>query len=60
MIITTDQQTGARPKSDLLKVLGSYRRKKKEDRFGSGITFGLYMGVGREGTLRVGDRFEVV
>ena len=60
VIITTDQQTGARPKSDLLKVLGSYRRKKKEDRFGSGITFGLYMGVRQEGTLRVGDRFEVV
>jgi len=60
VIITTDQQSGARPKSELLKVLGSYRRKKKEDRFGSGITFGLYMSVGQEGTLRVGDRFEVV
>lgn len=55
VIITTDQKTGERPKSDLLKVLGEYRRKEKEDRFGSGITFGLYMTVGREGTLRVGD-----
>ena len=55
VIITTNQKTGERPKSDLLKVLGSYRRKKKEERFGSGITFGLYMAVGREGTLRVGD-----
>ena len=55
VIITTDQKTGERPKSDLLKVLGGYRRKPKEERFGSGITFGLYMGVGREGVLRVGD-----
>jgi uncharacterized protein YcbX len=55
VIITTDQKTGERPKSDLLKVLGEYRRKEKEDRFGSGITFGLYMTVGREGTLRIGD-----
>ncbi|MEO1914751.1 MAG: MOSC N-terminal beta barrel domain-containing protein [Myxococcales bacterium] len=59
VIVTTDQKTGARPKSDLLKVLGGYRRKKQEDRFGSGITFGLYMGVGREGMLRVGDKLEV-
>jgi uncharacterized protein YcbX len=59
VIVTTDQKTGARPKSDLLKVLGGYRRKKKEDRFGSGITFGLYLGVGREGKLRVGDKLEV-
>jgi len=60
LIITTDQKTGERPKSDLLKVLGGYRRKKKEDRFGSGITFGLYMAVGAAGTLRVGDRLEAV
>jgi uncharacterized protein YcbX len=59
VIVTTDQKTGARPKNDLLKVLGAYRRKKQEDRFGSGITFGLYMGVGREGMLRVGDKLEV-
>jgi uncharacterized protein YcbX len=56
LIITTDQKTGERPKSDLMKVLGSYRRKPKEERFGSGITFGLYMSVARAGTLRVGDR----
>ena len=56
VIIATDQKTGERPKSDLLKVLGEYRRKQKEDRFGSGITFGLYLAVGREGSLRVGDR----
>ena len=59
VIVTTDQKTGERPKSDLLKVLGEYRRKPKEERFGSGITFGLYMAVGREGTLRVGDRLQV-
>ena len=59
VIITTDQKTGERPKNDLLKVLGSYRRKPKEERFGSGIIFGLYMGVGREGILRVGDQLTV-
>jgi uncharacterized protein YcbX len=59
VIITTDQKTGERSKSDLLKVLGEYRRKPKEERFGSGITFGLYMAVGREGRLRVGDRLRV-
>ena len=56
VIVTTDQKTGERPESDLLKVLGGYRRKKKEDRFGSGIIFGLYMAVRREGTLRIGDK----
>ena len=60
VIIATDQKTGERPKSDLLNVLGEYRRKKKEDTFGSGLIFGLYMTVGREGTLRVGDELEVV
>jgi uncharacterized protein YcbX len=59
VIITTDQKTGERPKSDLLKVLGEYRRKKKEDTFGSGLIFGNYMMVGKEGTLRVGDRLVV-
>jgi uncharacterized protein YcbX len=59
VIVTTDQKTGERPKSDLLKVLGAYRRKKPEERFGSGIIFGLYLAVGREGTLRVGDTLTV-
>jgi uncharacterized protein YcbX len=54
-IITTDQKTGERPKSDLMKVLKQYRQKKKEDRFGSGLIFGSYMTVSREGILRVGD-----
>lgn len=59
IIITTDQKTGERPQSDLMAVLGQYRRKKKEDRFGSGLIFGNYMTVGKEGTLRVGDRLVV-
>ncbi len=59
VIITTDQKTGQRPKNDLMQVLAQYRRKKKEDRFGSGLIFGNYMTVGREGTLRVGDRLVV-
>ena len=42
-----------------MKVLGEYRRKEPEDRFGSGLIFGNYMTVGREGTLRVGDKLVV-
>jgi len=59
IIITTDQKTGERPKSDLMKVLAQYRLKEEKDRFGSGLIFGNYMTVGREGTLRVGDRLIV-
>ena len=59
VIITTDQKTGERPKSDLMRVLGQHRRKKKEDQFGSGLIFGNYMTVGKEGTLQVGDRLVV-
>jgi uncharacterized protein YcbX len=59
VIITTDQRTGERPKSELMKVLGGYRRKKAEERFGSGIVFGNYMTVGRSGVLRVGDTLRV-
>ncbi len=59
IIIATNQTTGERPKSDLLKVLGEYRRKAQEDTFGSGIIFGNYMTVGRAGTLRVGDPVQI-
>lgn len=59
-ITTTDQQTGERTKSDLLQVLRKHRfRDRDEGRFGSGLLFGAYMAVEREGTLRVGDRLEV-
>ena len=58
VIITTDQQTGERPDNDLMQVLGEYRAKTKEERFGSGLKFGNYMTVGRAGTLRVGDRLD--
>lgn len=51
-IVLTDQKTGARPKSDLLKKM---RQKPKEERFGSGRTFGSYLQVRNAGTLRVGD-----
>lgn len=54
-IITTDQQTGERPDNNLMQVLGKYRAKPKEEKFGSGLKFGNYMSVGRAGTLRVGD-----
>jgi uncharacterized protein YcbX len=56
VIITTDQRTGDRPPNNLMQVLGKYRAKPKQERFGSGLKFGNYMTVGREGTLRVGDR----
>lgn len=55
-IITTDQQTGERPDNNLMQTLAAYRAKPKEERFASGLKFGNYMTVGREGTLRVGDR----
>ncbi len=60
VIITTDQETGERPDNNLMQVLGQYRAKTKEERFGSGLKFGNYMTVGRAGTLRVGDRLTVV
>ncbi len=56
VIITTDQNTGERPDNNLMQVLGQYRAKTKEERFGSGLKFGNYMTVGRAGTLNVGDR----
>jgi uncharacterized protein YcbX len=59
VIINTDQKTGDRAGSDVLKVLGKTRRKPKEERFGSGIVFGNYMTVGRAGVLRVGDTLRV-
>jgi uncharacterized protein YcbX len=59
VIITTDQRSGERPDNNLMQVLGEYRAKSKEERFGSGLKFGNYMTVGREGTLRVGDRLRV-
>jgi hypothetical protein len=39
-----------------LWALSTYRAKSKEETCGSGLEFGNYMTVGREGTLRVGDR----
>ena len=59
VIVTTDQRTGERPHNNLMQTLGEYRAKSKEERFGSGLKFGNYMTVGREGTLRVGDRLRV-
>jgi uncharacterized protein YcbX len=54
-IVATDQKTGERNKSDLLKRM---RQKPKEDRIGSGRTFGSYLQVRSPGTLRVGDRLQ--
>lgn len=59
IIIDTDQATGERTRHGVLKTLGQYRRKPKEDRFGSGIIFSNYMSVTRAGKLHVGDRLVV-
>ena len=59
IIITTDQETGVRQKSDLLPTLNKYRRRPKAERFASGLVFGAYMAVAREGVLRVGDHLSV-
>lgn len=59
IIVTTDQQTGERKKSDLLPTLNKHYRRPKEERFGSGLVFGAYMAVGQEGVLRVGDKMQV-
>ncbi|MEC9239331.1 MAG: MOSC domain-containing protein, partial [Pseudomonadota bacterium] len=56
VIIATDQKTGHRPKNNILQVLGDYRRRSAETKFSSGLLFGNYMTVGREGLLRTGDR----
>jgi len=56
VIVTTDQKTGERTKTDVLKRLP---RKPKEEAFGSGRVFGTYLQVERPGTLRVGDRLRV-
>jgi uncharacterized protein YcbX len=56
VIITTDQRTGERQKSDLLKRLP---KKPKDQAFGSGRMFGCYLQVAKAGTLRVGERLRV-
>jgi len=56
VIVSTDQKTGERDKSDLLRSLP---KKPKSERFGSGRIFGTYLQVEREGVLRVGDRLAV-
>jgi uncharacterized protein YcbX len=60
IIVTTDQETGERKKSDLLQTLNKFHRRPKGERFGSGLVFGAYMAVAREGELRVGDQLTVV
>jgi hypothetical protein len=59
IIVTTDQETGERKKSDVLRELSKFHRRPKGERFGSGLAFGTYLAVGREGVLKVGDRLTV-
>ncbi len=60
IIVTTDQETGERKKSDLLQTLNKFHRRPKSERFGSGLVFGAYMAVAREGELRVGEQMTLV
>lgn len=59
IIVTTDQETGERKKSDVLRELSKFHRRPKGERFGSGLAFGTYLVVAREGRIRVGDRLRV-
>ena len=59
VIVTTDQETGERKKSDILRELSKFHRKPKGQRFGSGLSFGEYMAVSKEGVVKVGDRLKV-
>lgn len=59
IIITTDQATGERKKSDVLRALSKFHRKPKGQRFGSGLSFGQYMAVAKGGVVKVGDRLKV-
>jgi uncharacterized protein YcbX len=59
IIVTTDQETGERKKSDVLRELSKFHRKPKGERFGSGLSFGEYMAVAKEGVVKVGDRLKV-
>jgi len=57
VLTTTDQTTGERPTKEPIKTLSTYQRRT--DKYASGIIFGAYMAVGREGLINVGDRFEI-
>lgn len=59
IIVTTDQKSGERPENNLMEMLGKHRRKKTK-KFGSGLLFGNYMTVSKEGTIRVGDQLDIV
>ena len=55
VMTTTDQTTGERPTKEPLRTLTTYR-KREDGKYASGVVFGVYMTVAREGMLNVGDR----
>ena len=57
IMTTTDQTTGERSTKEPVQTLSLYR--KRENAYASGLVFGAYMSVGREGGLAVGDHLEV-
>lgn len=59
IIVTTDQETGERTKSDVLGELGKFHRRPRPDRFGSGLAFGTYLSVASEGVVALGERLQV-
>ena len=54
IMTTTDQTSGERSSKEPIKTLSSYR--KRENKYASGVAFGIYMTAGREGRLAIGDR----
>jgi uncharacterized protein YcbX len=57
IMTTTDQTSGERPTKEPIKTLSTYRRR--ENKYASGVAFGIYLTAGREGTLRLGDHLKV-
>jgi uncharacterized protein YcbX len=57
IMTTTDQTTGMRETKEPLRTLSTYR--KRDEKYASGVLFGIYMTVVREGVLAVGDRLSV-
>ena len=57
VMTTTDQRTGVRATKEPIKTLSTYRRR--EDKYASGVVFGAYMSVSKEGKLKLGDRLTI-
>ena len=54
IMTTTDQVTGLRETKEPIATLSTYRMR--EEKYASGVVFGAYMTVVKEGPLELGDR----